>query len=234
MPASGGRLIQHPSGKYARRLSAVSNLPTSRRHPAAGPVRQGGLCHASTHIQSQANTQACHGAAAHRDRLALARPLDQAAALRRAYPIPQPCTEAHFHAPATRVPRTTAPSATATTLPATNASPTLRLTRPLAGTTASPSAASSTSASRDGELVVSVAPTDYPGAAHAQYAPHAPGRRAQRTNRHTVRAPLPRRVRTQMEHRHRLASHAGPTRPARPPATHSLWRRHRHEQTGAL
>ncbi|WP_425481505.1 XAC0095 family protein, partial [Luteimonas suaedae] len=30
MPASGGRLIQHPSGKYARRLCAVSNLPTSR------------------------------------------------------------------------------------------------------------------------------------------------------------------------------------------------------------
>src|SRR5688500_13916915 len=30
MPASGGRLIQHPQGKYARRLLAVSNLPTSR------------------------------------------------------------------------------------------------------------------------------------------------------------------------------------------------------------
>ncbi|AEO40879.1 hypothetical protein XACM_0573 [Xanthomonas euvesicatoria pv. citrumelo F1] len=31
MPASGGRLIQHPQGEYARRLLAVSNLPTSRR-----------------------------------------------------------------------------------------------------------------------------------------------------------------------------------------------------------
>ncbi len=29
--ASGGRLIQHPQGEYARRLCAVSNLPTSRR-----------------------------------------------------------------------------------------------------------------------------------------------------------------------------------------------------------
>src|SRR5688500_8618450 len=30
MPASGGRLIQHPQGEYARRLCAVSSLPTSR------------------------------------------------------------------------------------------------------------------------------------------------------------------------------------------------------------
>jgi len=30
LPASGGRLIQHPKGEYARRLSAVSSLPTSR------------------------------------------------------------------------------------------------------------------------------------------------------------------------------------------------------------
>ena len=35
LPASGGRLIQHLSGKYARRLYAVSNLPTSRRLGAA-------------------------------------------------------------------------------------------------------------------------------------------------------------------------------------------------------
>ncbi|TQV29937.1 hypothetical protein DB856_23795, partial [Xanthomonas perforans] len=89
MTASGGRLIQHPSGKYARRLLAVSNLPTSRRHSAAGPVRQGGLCHASTHVQSQASAQARHGTAAHRDRLALARSLDPAAALPRAHPHPR-------------------------------------------------------------------------------------------------------------------------------------------------
>ncbi|MXV49167.1 hypothetical protein DYQ94_20175, partial [Xanthomonas sp. LMG 8993] len=76
-------------GKYARRLFAVSNLPTSRRRPAAGPVRQGGLCHASTHVPPHLSAQARHGAATHRDRLALARPLDHAAALLGAHPYPR-------------------------------------------------------------------------------------------------------------------------------------------------
>jgi hypothetical protein len=38
MPASGGRLIQHPQGEYARRLVAVSNLPTSRPSSCRGRV----------------------------------------------------------------------------------------------------------------------------------------------------------------------------------------------------
>ncbi|WP_449361610.1 SymE family type I addiction module toxin [Xanthomonas dyei] len=100
MPASGGRLIQHPSGKYARRLCAVSNLPTSRRQPAAGPVRPGGLCHASIHIPFHAHSQARHGATAHRDRLAVARPLDHAAALPRTHPHPsKPRRPGHPRAP---------------------------------------------------------------------------------------------------------------------------------------
>jgi hypothetical protein len=36
MPASGGRLIQHPQGEYARRLLAVSSLPTSRPSSCRG------------------------------------------------------------------------------------------------------------------------------------------------------------------------------------------------------
>ncbi len=42
MPASGGRLIQHPQWEYARRLSAVSSPPTSRHHSAPIFVCQGG------------------------------------------------------------------------------------------------------------------------------------------------------------------------------------------------
>lgn len=45
---SGGRLIQHPKGKYARRLLAVSNLPTSRLRLSAaratGPWKVYRLC----------------------------------------------------------------------------------------------------------------------------------------------------------------------------------------------
>lgn len=125
LPASGGWLIQYPSGKYARRLSSVSNLPTSRHHPASGPVRQGGLCHASTHVQSRASAQARHGAATHRNRLALARPLDHPATLFRAHPHPRaPSRSQQTASPRTPAcPRNTVPWATATTPTATNASP---------------------------------------------------------------------------------------------------------------
>ncbi|CAD7718577.1 hypothetical protein LMG31886_03820 [Xanthomonas hydrangeae] len=60
-------------------------------------------------------------------------------------PIPQPRTEPRPHAPATRVPRTTAPSATATTPPATNASPRCACAAAGWNNWASPSAANSTS-----------------------------------------------------------------------------------------
>ncbi|CAD0304782.1 hypothetical protein CFBP498_05750 [Xanthomonas hortorum pv. vitians] len=71
-------------------LARVSDCRTlCESNTAAGPVGQGGLCHASIPIPPHAGAQARHGAAAHRDRLALARTLDHPAALPRAQPHPR-------------------------------------------------------------------------------------------------------------------------------------------------
>uniref|UniRef100_M4C5Z4 Uncharacterized protein n=1 Tax=Hyaloperonospora arabidopsidis (strain Emoy2) TaxID=559515 RepID=M4C5Z4_HYAAE len=56
------RLVTTSSKKYVGRRLAVSNLPTSHRQPATGPVRQEGLCHASIHIPLHAHAKARHGA----------------------------------------------------------------------------------------------------------------------------------------------------------------------------
>ncbi|CAD0299523.1 SymE family type I addiction module toxin [Xanthomonas hortorum] len=104
--------------------------------------------------------QARHGAAAHRDRLALARPLDQAAALRRAHPhpptphrtppprpghprAPQHCTVGYGYYPASdqRI-------------------PTLRLRGRWLEQLGFTIGSKLHIRLRDGELVVSVAPTD--------------------------------------------------------------------------